>query len=180
MRETKRITEIAILVSLAIVIELVSKFIPSLPQGGSINVATLPLFVLAYRHGIKWGVISGFVYGLLSYMLFGAFYHWASILLDYGLAFGVIGFSGIFRYFGKDNIWSFSAGVVFGSFLRFIMHTISGVIVFSFLLGYNEDVNAYWYSISYNATYILPSMILVLIVGLAVFKPIQMIAEPTR
>lgn len=175
MNETRRITEIAILIALAIVIEAVSKFIPSLPQGGSINVATLPIFILAYRHGIKWGVISGMVYGLLSYMFFGAFYHWASIVIDYGLAFGVIGFSGIFRIFGKDSIWSFSFGVVFGSILRFIMHTISGVIVFSYILGYNEATNAYWYSITYNITYILPSMILVLLVGFAVYKPIQTI-----
>lgn len=180
MRDTKRITEVSILVALAIVIELVSKVIPSLPQGGSINVATLPLFVLAYRHGVKWGLISGFIYGLLSYMLFGAFYHWASILLDYGLAFGVIGFSGVFRYIGKDNVWSFSIGIVFGSILRFIMHFISGVIVFSWIFGYNEGVNAFWYSLTYNATYILPSMILVLIVGLVVFKPIQLISEPSR
>ena len=71
--KTKRITESAMLLAVAIVLELVSKmFIPEMPFGGQITlVSMLPVVLISYRHGVKWGLIAGVAYALLE-MAIGA------------------------------------------------------------------------------------------------------------
>ena len=60
--KTKRLTESAMLLALAIVLELISKaFIPEMPFGGQVTlVAMLPVVLISYRYGVKWGFVSGF------------------------------------------------------------------------------------------------------------------------
>ena len=69
--KTKRLTESAMLLALAIVLELVSKMIiPEMPFGGQITlVSMLPVVLIAYRHGTKWGLVSAFTYALLEMVL---------------------------------------------------------------------------------------------------------------
>ena len=69
--KTKRITESAMLLAVAIVLELVSKmFIPELPFGGQITlVSMLPVVLISYRHGVKWGLVSGVTYAVLEMAL---------------------------------------------------------------------------------------------------------------
>ena len=71
--KTKRLTESAMLLAMAIVLELVSKmFIPEMPFGGQITlVSMLPVVLISYRHGVKWGLVSGFAYALIE-MVIGA------------------------------------------------------------------------------------------------------------
>ena len=114
--KTKRLTESAMLLALAIVLELVSKMlIPELPFGGQITLVSMLRGVLfAYRHGTKWGLVAAFTYALLE-MVLGAKTVAAAFqpgyfgdgtmlgkavvmcLLDYVLAFTLLGLGGIFR-----------------------------------------------------------------------------------
>ena len=66
--KTKRLTESAMLIAVAIVLELVSKMIiPEMPFGGQITmVSMLPVVLISYRHGVKWGLTAGFGYALYS------------------------------------------------------------------------------------------------------------------
>ena len=59
--KTKNITESAMLLAVAILLELISKmFIPEMPFGGQITLASmLPVVLISYRHGVKWGLVSG-------------------------------------------------------------------------------------------------------------------------
>lgn len=70
--KTKRLTESAMLLALAIVLELISKaIIPEMPFGGQVTlVAMLPVVLISYRYGVKWG----FSFRLL---LRAAGRHWA-------------------------------------------------------------------------------------------------------
>lgn len=177
MRRTQVLTEIAVLIALAVVIELAFSFLPKLPQGGRISIAMLPLFIIAWRHGLKWGIIGGAVYGVLNLMLDGVLWHWASFFLDYTIAFGVLGFAFIAKKIIGDTPLGFGVGIVIGSTLRFISHFISGFLIFG---GYASDAgfdSIYIYSLSYNITYVLPSMIFTLIIGLIIFKPLKKIAN---
>lgn len=177
MKETRRLTEIAILIALAIVIELAFSFLPKLPQGGRISIAMLPIFIIAWRHGFKWGVIGGAVYGVLNLMLDGILYHWASFFLDYTVAFGVIGFAAFAKKLIGDNPFGFGVGIVVGSTLRFISHFISGFLIFGqYAEGAGFD-SIYIYSLSYNITYILPSMIFTLVIGIILFQPLKRITK---
>ena len=69
--KTKRLTESAMLLAIAIVLELVAKmFIPEMPFGGQVTlVSMLPVVLISYRHGMKWGFVASFTYALLEMAL---------------------------------------------------------------------------------------------------------------
>lgn len=58
-------------------------------------------------------------------------------------------------------------GVLLGATLSFITHVLSGVVFFS---QYAGDQNPWIYSIIYNATHMIPSAILTIIVGSLLFS----------
>ena len=70
---TKRITESAMLIAMALVLELLSKaFIPEMPFGGQVTLASmLPVILISYRHGVKWGLAAGLGYAFME-MILGA------------------------------------------------------------------------------------------------------------
>ena len=148
--KTKRLTESAMLLAVAIVLELVSKmFIPEMPFGGQVTlVSMLPVVLISYRHGVKWGLVAGLGYALIE-MVIGAktvaaafqpgyFGDDAMIgnaiimcVLDYLAAFTVLGLGGAFR----DKIEKPGAALCCGSILalglRYVCHVVSGYILFS-------------------------------------------------
>ena len=114
--KTKRLTESAMLLAVAIVLELLSKLlIPEQAFGGQITVVSmLPVVLISYRHGMKWGLLACFTYSLLemalgaktvaSAFLPGFFGDGAMIgkavvmcLLDYVIAYTVLFLGGVFR-----------------------------------------------------------------------------------
>ena len=148
--KTKRITESAMLLAIAIVLELVSKiFIPEMPFGGQVTIVSmLPVVLISYRHGIKWGLFSAFVYALLEMALGaktvsaaflpGYFGDGAMIfnallmcLLDYIVACTVLGLGGIFRNRIKKPGVSLLCGSLVALGLRYLTHILSGYILFA-------------------------------------------------
>lgn len=175
--KTKDLTEIAVLIAVAVVLEVVftgmGAFFPFLvmPYGGRISLSMLPLFIITYRHGLGNGVIAGVVYSLFNLLMDGVLWHWASFFLDYLIAFGAIGLGYIgVQLFGKNRN-GFIALVVIGVLLRFIAHWLSGWILFAEYMPQEFD-SPYLYSLVYNAYYLIPSMILIIVVGIALFKNI--------
>ena len=148
--KTKRLTESAMLLAVAIVLELVSKmFIPEMPFGGQITlVSMLPVVLISYRHGVRWGLASGVAYALLE-MAIGAKTVAAAFqpgyfgdgtmivnalimcVLDYLVAFTALGLGGVFR----DRIERPGVGLMCGSIVargaRYVAHIASGYILFS-------------------------------------------------
>lgn len=159
--KTIRLTETAVMLSLATVLSILP--ILELPYGGSVTVCSaVPLLIIAYRHGSKWGVFAGVVYGILQ-MLLGmknVMYFTtplsilAVILLDYVLAFAVLGLGGIFRKTFKKQVPAMVCGGVLALFLRYILHTIAGATVWAGLSIPSQAALAY--SLAYNATYMIP------------------------
>lgn len=152
--KTRRLTESAMLLSVAIVLELTAKlFIPELPFGGQITlVSMLPVVLISYRHGMKWGFIAAFTYALLE-MALGAKTVSAAFLpgyfgdgrmigsallmcaLDYVAAFTVLGLGGIFRDRIQSRPKALACGAVVALGARYVCHILSGYILFS---GYAE------------------------------------------
>lgn len=201
--KTKRLTESAMLLAVAIVLELAAKlFIPEMPFGGQITIVSmLPVVLISYRHGIKWGFVAAFTYALLEMALGaktvsaaflpGYFGDGAMIwnallmcLLDYVLAFTVLGLGGIFR----DRLDNRGAALACGSMValgaRYLCHILSGYILFS---GYAEwyftqegfpawgaqlveklspAVLGVVYSVVYNGMYMVPEIICTTVVAL--------------
>ena len=62
----RKITEAAIMIALATVLSLIKLL--DLPYGGSVTIASmLPVIIIAYRHGLRFGLLTGFVFGIIQH-----------------------------------------------------------------------------------------------------------------
>ena len=153
-KKTRRLTESAMLLAVAIVLELVSKmFIPEMPFGGQITlVSMLPVVLISYRHGVKWGLVSAFTYALLEMAIgtktvmaaFQPGYFGDGVLignalimcfLDYVVAFTVLGLGGVFRNRISNSGVALMTGSLVALGARYVAHIASGYILFA---GYAE------------------------------------------
>ena len=155
MKRIKVMTEIAIGISMAVVCSFIKLW--EMPQGGAVSLVMIPIFVVAMRCGVFAGCMVGGVYGLLAVLLSGVIYHPASILLDYILAFSLLGIAGFFR----KNLVRSIVGIFLGTLARFISSVISGAVIFASFAPVGQ--NPWIYSVCYQATYMLPEMIITII-----------------
>lgn len=164
------LAEGGILIAAAFILSQFKVF--QMPQGGSITaVSMLPILIFAIRNGFKEGVLAGVVFGILQFILGGSgAIHWLSIVLDYLVAFGVLGLAGIF---GRKFIPALG-GVVLAVLLRFAAHVLSGVLVYGSYAP--EGQNVWVYSILYNSSYILPELIVTVIAFVLIYKPLQYVS----
>ncbi len=162
-KKTRILVECAVFTAIATVLSILK--IVELPYGGSVTVASmLPIVMIAYRHGVLWGLGSGAVYGAIQQLLglktLSYVTTWQSVLaviiLDYIVAFTVIGFAGAFRKNEKQNV-SLAAGALLACLLRYACHVISGATVWAGLSIPTQA--ALLYSLAYNATYMIPETI---------------------
>ncbi|WP_430786327.1 energy-coupled thiamine transporter ThiT [Virgibacillus flavescens] len=171
------LVEVSIFTALALVLDL----IPFLSfkiwaQGGSISLAMIPVFILAFRWGIKGGLLSGFLWGVLQIAIGAIIVHPIQGLLDYGVAFTVLGLAGIFankvqkavsQRKTKEYLTYIMLGVLLGSTLRFIAHFVAGIVFFA---DYAPEGQAVWlYSFLYSISYMLPSYVICTIVVFFLF-----------
>ena len=201
--KTRRITESAMLLAVAIVLELVSKmFIPEMPFGGQITlVSMLPVVLISYRHGVKWGLVSGVAYAMIEMAIgaktvaaafqpgyFGDGTMIANALimcvLDYVVAFTVLGIGGCFRNKIENRGVALMCGSIVALAARYVAHIASGYILFSGWAEwfFTQDGFPVWggqlveslspemlglcYSVVYNGMYMLPEIVITAVVAL--------------
>ncbi len=159
MRNKKLIVmmEISLCVALSIVLSHLRLW--QMPNGGSVTLQMLPLFILAFRRGGKAGLAGGLVFGLLRMLLSPHVYHPVQGILDYPLAFTLIGLAGYLRHFPI-------VAMLGTSLLRFISHVVAGQVFFGHYAP--EGMNPWWYSITYNGTHLVPEILLTLVVYILV------------
>lgn len=152
---TKQLVFSAVAMALAVVTSMI-KFV-NLPMGGSVTLFSMLFIVLiGYWYGPSIGLMTGFAYGLLQFIMDPIFYTIPQMLLDYPLAFGALGLSGFFY----KRILGLQIGYVVGVIGRFICSTISGVVFFGSYAP--EGTPALVYSLTYQASYIVPEAIITL------------------
>ena len=159
-----RLTESALMIAIATVLSVVK--IINLPYGGSVTAASmLPILLIAYRYGTKWGLCVGAVHGTLQLFLgiknimgVNLLSAVTILLLDYVIAFTVLGLGGIFRRACKTQATGIALGALLGCVLRYLCHVITGATVWA---EYNySDLPTIAFSAVYNATYMLPETII--------------------
>ncbi len=156
----KVISEGAVSVGLAVVLGIISDLIPGLkmPNGGSFSLSMLPLFIFSLRRGAINGSLVGLTYGVINFLIDGLIIHLGSIFFDYLFPFTLLGLvSGLFiKKATNGQIYCSVIAVLLGGFIRYLLHSISGVIFFS---DYTPDgMHAVYYSfIFYNLPYMLVS-----------------------
>lgn len=179
-----RLTETAIMIAIATVLNEFS--VIRFPFGGTVTVfSQVPIVVLAFRYGTPWGFSSGFILGITQ-MMFGLknFSYVAGItaylilaLSDYLIAFGVLGFGGVFRKREENQTKALVLGTIFASTLRYICHFISGVVIWKDYAPANTIKAIVKYSAGYNASYMIPEVIVTVIGVVALSKVVDFTSE---
>lgn len=144
-----------------------------LPQGGSVTFASLlPVMLFAYVYGPKKGVLVGVIYGILQAIQDPYIIHPAQFLLDYPIAFSMVGFAGAFKNIkALDKVpqVKFALGAVLAGILRYVAHVISGVYAFNAYALDSGTGNFWVYSLAYNS-FVFVDLVLVVVVGALLFS----------
>jgi thiamine transporter len=156
-KNLKIMVEVSLLVATAVLLSFLKLF--PMAYGGSVSLDMLPIFILAFRHGGKAGMLGGALLGVIKLLINPYYIHPVQVLLDYPVPFMLLGVAG-FGILRKNRI----LGVLAGSSLRFIIHVVAGVVFFAEYAP--EGTPALLYSMGYNASYLVPEAILVLLVVL--------------
>ncbi len=203
--KTKKMVSCAMMLAIAMVLSMLKPF--ALPFGGGITLASMmPICLIAYIYGTKTGLISAFVYSIIQMlldpgvisaaflpgedqMLFGKAV--LMCLLDYILAFGVLGLAGIFKERVKNDFAAVTLGALLVTFLRYICHIASGYILWGsyaewffsqegfyeigagILSTFSGQTLALIYSLFYNGLYMIPEIIITTIITPMVFVALK-------
>ncbi len=200
--KTKKLVTSAMLIAIAAVLSIFQPF--QLPFGGGITIASMmPIVLIAFCFGTRQGLFAAFIFSLLQLLLgmktVSAFFLpgedqmilWQAIvvcLLDYVVAYTVLGFGGILKHKIKNDTAAICLGSVLALTLRYCVHIISGAIFFGawaewfftqegfYTIGAkimescSNGSLAWVYSIFYNGTYMLPEIIITAILTPIVYK----------
>ena len=203
--KTKRLTESAMLIAIAVVLELAGRtLIPPMPFGGQLTLcAMLPMVLISWRHGVKWGLTAGFGYSLVQ-MALGADVVTAAFqpgyfgdgimlgralvmcLLDYILAYTLLGLGGCFRGKLHNSGMALMCGSLVATGARYLSHILSGYILFAgwaewfftqegfpawgagLVQTLSPSLLGWTYSIVYNGLYMIPEMLLTAVAAVLV------------
>ena len=153
--KTKRLTVSAVMLALATVLAMVCAIIPflNLPFGGGFTVASmLPIVIIAYMYGVKWGFFVSFTYSVIQIVMdlylgkggstvmalfmpdsddyMGIVAAISILLIDYIVAYTALCLGGVFRKRIKSKTAAIVAGVILALGVRYICHIISGYIFY--------------------------------------------------
>jgi len=210
--KTKKLVITAMLIAIATILSVIKFF--ELPFGGTVTpAAMMPIVIAAYLFGVRWGLLASFVFGIMqllcgmgtvsafflpgdSRMALGAAL--AVCILDYIVAYTVLGFGGIFKGKFKNPLLEIAIGSIVASFLRCLVHIVSGAIFFgswatwffadstglsqiSVFSGFCDWVMnnfsgaslSVLYSVVYNLAYMIPETIITALTAPAILKILQ-------
>lgn len=191
MRSTRTlfIIEVAIFTGLALALDLLPFLKFKLwPAGGSISLAMIPVFIVAFRWGLKGGLLSGFLWGILQIAVGDAYIlNLYQGLIEYGLAFTGLGLAGLFatpvqravqQEQGALTFVFLTLGILLGGMARFTGHFAAGWFFFGDAAP--EGQSPALYSFIYNSSYMFPAMMICLVVLFVLFykQPRTLIRQP--
>lgn len=153
----KQLTFCAMSIALGTVLSYMKLF--HFPTGGSITLLSMLVICLpGYFFGLGAGLLSGTAYGILQLIIDPYVLFPMQLVVDYFLAFGALGLSGLFANAKAGLI----KGCLAGIFGRYVFAVISGWIFFGSYAW--EGWGALPYSLVYNAVYIFSEAALTLVV----------------
>ena len=204
--KTKRLVTTAMLIAIAAVLSVFQPF--QLPFGGGITIASmLPIVLISFFYGTRWGLFSAFIFSLLQLLLgaktVSAFFQpgedqmtlWNALLvclLDYIVAYSVLGFGGILKNKMRNKTAAVCLGSIIALSLRYLVHIISGAIFFGawaewfftqngfYAIGgkimdtFSGNALAVLYSVIYNGSYMLPEIIITAILAPIIYKTLSL------
>ena len=210
--KSERLTTSAVMLALATSLAVVCGIIPflNLPFGGGYTIASmLPIVVVSYMYGIKWGFFTAGVYSVIQIVLdlylgkgstimalftpnsddfMGYGVAVAILVIDYLIAYTLIGIGGIFRDIIKNKTLALVLGTILALSLRYLAHIASGYIFYGawaewFFTQDNFYAIGDWilnafsgkslslvYSVFYNGLYMIPEIVISSVVAVGISK----------
>lgn len=158
------LVESAVMIALAIVLEIVSKmFLPKLPFGGQFTIVSmLPVILVGWKYGITKGLVTGFAYSLAEAVIgiadgtitaaflpveedgLGVGKAILMLFLDYILAYTVLGFAAMYKKSIKKNWLSLALGALTVLVFRYMSHILSGYILYGAWAEWFFTENVSW------------------------------------
>ncbi len=160
---TKILAEIIVFSALSAVLYAIRPF--SLTYGGSITLGSMvPTMWLSLRRGVRVGLIVGAIFGflalLIDVLLLGASAVIATpfqAVLEYPIAFGVIGFTGIFH---RKTVFFAEAGASISVFFRFLIHYFVGVFVWYYVYAFPVEWGRWLWPAIYNGSFLAVELVI--------------------
>lgn len=171
--KTRILVECALMIALGTVLANIKIY--ELANGGSVTLFSMvPFILVSFRHGAKWGLFTGFVNSLLQMLL--GFYAppapgllplFGMIMLDYVLAFSLLGLACVFAKPFKNRLLGVAVGSAVVCLIRFLCSFLSGVLIWGNL---SDGLPVWTYSLGYNASYMLPETVLTVVAVVLLHK----------
>ena len=174
---TLKLCETAIMLAVATVLAEWAVF--EIPHGGDVTVfSQVPILIIAYRYGTPWGLVTGFTMGLIQIMFGLDNFSYVSgigaylivIFSDYLVAFGSLGFGGVFKNKFKSQTSALVLGGILASVLRYLCHVFSGLTIWKGYARIQSTSGIIKYAFGYNASYMVPELIVTIIGIVALSK----------
>ena len=168
-RSIRALTEGAILIAAAEILSFLPLY--KFPWGGSIDLAMLPILLFCIRWGFAPGMIAASAHAVMQTLFEGGIaIGWESIIGDFLVAYMVLGFAGLFK--GK-----FCIGTIVACSLRFLVHYVVGATIWAEYMPetfFGMTMTTPWfYSLLYNAAYMLPNMLITLLAAALLYAPLK-------
>ncbi len=152
-QKTQRLAVSAIMLATATVLAMICEAIPflHLPFGGGFTIASmLPIVLVAYMYGTKWGLLCSATYAAIQILLALIFGSASAlrgyfipndenfmgfgiaigiVVMDYIVAYTVLGLGGVFRN-KLPKVPAIVLGVILALGLRYLVHIVSGYAFF--------------------------------------------------
>ena len=176
---TRTLVECALMIAVGTVLAQIKIF--EMPFGGSVTlVSMLPFILVSFRHGVKWGLATGCVNSLLQ-MLLGFYAPPAGtvaafvgvVLLDYVLAFTLLGLAGVIAKPFKNHLLGVAAGTAAVCVIRFLCSFLSGALLWGSYQGSYEwawGMYVWLYSFFCNGRYMLPELLITTVCAVILCK----------
>lgn len=152
----KQLAFCAVALALAMVTSMIKIF--RFPFGGSVTLFSM-LFIclIGYFYGPGTGILTAVAYGVLQFILGPYIYTPIQVIVDYPLAFGALGFAGLF-WKSRNGLLK---GYIIGVIGRWVFSVISGWVFFGEYAW--DGWAALPYSLCYNGAYIFAEAIITII-----------------
>ena len=157
--KTRDFVFIAFYAALGIVLNYCTEFMPSMPNGGTLELTVIAIFIASFHLGWKKGMVTGVLCWVVG-MMFGLSNYIVTpmqTILDYIAPVLAVGIASAFPpiHIGKLKISNIFVGVFFGMLLKYGSHVLAGayfwfpegdaagtLTAWIFSAGYNFGYNA--------------------------------------
>jgi thiamine transporter len=175
----RTIVEAGMMLALATVLGQFIRII-TLPYGGSVTAGSMiPLLLIGMMRGPSVGIAVGILYGIIDYSFGGWMVSVVQWLLDYPIAFGALGLAGVVWNPPERGWLTAAGGSLYWLLLLPLLALGAGLSVIS-MRGFGflasllpRGVPVWKYSLGYQASYLVPEIILSAIVLFFLAPPLM-------